>query len=555
MARWLIRARPHRPVIVLCMAYVMLAFAWLLSTPPGGAPDEPAGLIKAMALAGGDVVGSTVVWPDPARNVVEQQYRDVTRRADVPANLRPDRQIPCYAFDPDASAVCLGDESTTDPRWSADPAQRLATAPDDLAATIGRLEVGTGSDGRPQLVGTSYIGTYQPFVFLPAGVLARLAESPEEAAYLGRIGNLMLSSTLLILGLLLLWDARCPAVLIGGLAAVTPMTLFLCGTLSSSGPEIAAGICVVAGILRVSRGVPPGPWIWSAIGAGGVVLASARALGPIWIVAATAFAVTLLGRHEAWRLARHGGRGAAAACTATAVATVVGLAWQLVVQPGAGLSLRDIPGYLAAASRELSTYYGEMIGNFGWLSQPLPPWGLWAWAGVLGVMIVIGVALGAARERVVLVGALVAAVALSIVISAVVGYPLYSRLQGRWVLPFAVAVPLTAGHVLRRIEARRHLVLAGVGLVVVAVTTAAAQGAGLWMSARRHAVGRAGPLQFLGRSEWVPPGGWAPTLVVGLVGLGLMVAAAADAAWRLVHDPRVEGAGHANASASQCSDR
>ena len=442
--------RRHRPAVVLCAAYVMLASAWLLSTPPEGAPDEPAGLIKAMALAGGQVVGPSVVWPDPARNETEQQYRDVTRRADVPTRLRPDRQIPCYAFDPNTSAACLGDDSMADPRWSANPADRLATTADDLVATIGRLEVGTGPDGHPALVATSYLGTYQPFVFLPAGLLARLATTPDQAGYLGRIGNLMLSSMLLTFGLLLLWDPRRPAVLVGALVAVTPMALFLCGTLSSSGPEIAAGVCVFAGILRLGRPEPSGPVAWLAIGTGGVVLALAHALGPVWIVAATAFALAWLGRHKAWRVVRHGGRSAAAALSTTAVATAIGLAWQLVVQPGTGLSLSDLPGHLRSASGELSLYYHEMVGNFGWLTQPVPQWALWVWTGLLATLIVLGVACGGTRERFVLVGAVAAAVALSIVISAVVGYPLYSRLQGRWVLPFAVVVPLAAGDVLRR---------------------------------------------------------------------------------------------------------
>ena len=357
---------------MLCAAYVMLAVAWLLSTPPGGAPDEPAGLIKAMAIAGGQVLGPEVVWPDPARNQMEQQYRDVTRRADVPTRLRPSRQVPCFAFAPNMSAACPGGSWTTDPRWSGNAAERLATSPVDLEAIIGRLEVGGGPGGRPAIFGTSYLGTYQPFVFLPAGVLARLGTTPEEAGYLGRVGNLLLASMLLTFGVLLLWDPRRPAVLAGALVAVTPMVLFLCGTLSSSGPEIAAGVCVFAGILRLGRPERSGRLVWLAIGAGGVVLALARTLGPLWIVLAAAFALVWLGRHEAWRIVRQGGRSASAAICAIAVAATIGLAWQLVVQPGTYLAVSDLPTFLRRASGELPVYYKEMLGNFGWLSQPLP---------------------------------------------------------------------------------------------------------------------------------------------------------------------------------------
>ena len=379
---------------MLCAAYVMLAVAWLLSTPPGGAPDEPAGLIKAMALAGGQVLGPELVWPDPARNQVEQQYRDVTRRADVPTRLRPDRQIPCFALAPNLSAACPGENSTADPRWSANPADRLATSPDDLVATIGRLEVGAGPDGRPAIVGTSYLGTYQPFVSLPAGVLARLGRTPDEAGYLGRIGNLLLASMLLTSGLLLLWDPRRPAVLAGAFVAVTPMVLFLCGTLSSSGPEIAAGVCVFAGILHVGRTEQSGRLVWLAIGTGGVVLALARSLGPVWVVMATAFALTWFGPHKAWRVVRQGGHSAAAAISATAVAAAVGLAWQILIQPGTGLDLSDLPGFLRLATGELPLYYSEMVGNFGWLTQPVPQWAVWVWTVLLATMIVLGVAVG-----------------------------------------------------------------------------------------------------------------------------------------------------------------
>ena len=69
------------------------------------------------------------------------------------------------------------------------------------------------------------------------------------------------------------------------------------------------------------------------------------------------------------------------------------------------MSLSDLPGYLRSASGELSLYYHEMVGNFGWLTQLVPQWALWVWTGLLATLIMLGVAFGGTRQRFVLVGA------------------------------------------------------------------------------------------------------------------------------------------------------
>ena len=90
----------------------------------------------------------------------------------------------------------------------------------------------------------------------------------------------------------------------------------------------------------------------------------------------------------------------------------------------------------------------------------------------------------------------------------------------RWksVLPVAVLLPLLGGFVLYRAGAPTRADVFLVGLAVGAMQFAA-----FWENARRYAVGRHGPLDFVDMARWSPPGGWLMWLVVAALGAALIV--------------------------------
>ena len=119
------------------------------------------------------------------------------------------------------------------------------------------------------------------------------------------------------------------------------------------------------------------------------------------------------------------------------------------------------------------------------------------------------------------------------------GFPM----QGRYVLPVVVAVPLLAGELVFRNRGRlpgsRHIPL----LPLVTLVAAAGHFAGWAVNARRSAVGFLGPLWFSGHSQWQPPLGWGPWLVVALTGALLLVAAGLTAYFERPDIPLVLRAG------------
>jgi hypothetical protein len=128
------------------------------------------------------------------------------------------------------------------------------------------------------------------------------------------------------------------------------------------------------------------------------------------------------------------------------------------------------------------------------------------------------------RDRLVLAGTVAAGVVVSIVVFVTVartGFPM----QGRYVLPVVVAVPLLAGELVFRNRGRLPILLRIPLLALVAVVAAAGHFAGWAVNARRSAVGVLGPLWFSGQSQWQPPLGWGPWLLVSVIGSFLLVAA------------------------------
>ena len=79
---------------------------------------------------------------------------------------------------------------------------------------------------------------YPPVVPFILGSVARLGNNPDAALYLGRLASVLICMTILAMALILV--ARGWA-LVGLLAAMSPMVVFLAGSMSADGIEAAAG--------------------------------------------------------------------------------------------------------------------------------------------------------------------------------------------------------------------------------------------------------------------------------------------------------------------------
>ena len=387
--------------------------------------------------------------------------------------------------------------------------------------TMGREVTGAcldrPSDVPPRDELGTYIGTYQPFVYVPIGLAARAGQGAEGAVRLGRAGALALSLGLLILAVWLLWDPRSPATSLAGfVAAVTPMVVFTASVLSPSGPEIAAAVCFAAALLRIARAETAPGWVWAAAGAAGVTLALARALGPAFVLLLLVTVALLVGPRVALERARRGGRPAFVAGAAVVAASALSTWWEFTYQPRPSPSGQSLVDALGPSLENLPTIFRHAVGVFGALDAEMPTVGYLLWAALLLALLGAAVDVGSRRDRLTLGG--LAAGTLVVVLGMSLVYREIGPLQGRYALPFLVLLPLWAGEVLHRGRERLARVTMRRLTLGLFATAATVHLLGWYANAQRFAVGEAGSWLYPLDSDWSPPLGWLPWLVLAAAG-------------------------------------
>ena len=477
-------ANPRRLVL---LGWVLLSVAWIFGSPEFAGPDERSHYLRSVEVGRGNLI--TERRPDLARGENERQIAwnlQFTYEARVPARLGPPDHE-CWTSRSETDASCI--ESFRPP-------------PDAFTTTMP-------------------VGNYQPLPYLAPGLATRIADSPGAADRLARVLNALLTLTLLWVALRMAWSPDAgPISLLGLVVAVTPMAIFCGSMLNGSGPEIAAAIAFTAALLRLRRdpACARSPGVWLGIGAAGAVLALTRTLGPAYLLLCAAAVLALGGHRPALKFLRGRGRPAIAALVAILVAVGLNRAWERAHGPEATTGFANLRAVLDEAVGEWWRASSELIGKFGYLEYRLPAIAYVAWFAIGFALLVAALLVARRRERLVLVATFAVALVLPMLMWIYAIRQTGFGLQGRYVLPALVVVPLLAGELVRAHAAAlgervRRALLVGVPLVAAAVHLLAF----LW-AARRAAVGTDGPLVFLGDSGWSPPLGWLPWLTLALLG-------------------------------------
>lgn len=485
--------RARLALLVLAMSFAGLVTCWAVANPIGSAPDEPAHYIKALAVGQGEWLGTRVTPGEQAvfGRAVQAALNQLplatqlTRRVTIPAALEPD-SAGCTAFNP-APATCAYHPGAPGAQW------------------------GHGSTAY------TYLGTYQPFVYVLPGIAMHAATTPLRAFIIGRLTFGAIALLLIAAGSFLCFEIAPRRVMLVGLAvAITPMVVFTSATVSASSTEIAAGVAAFGAVLHLAYGGARTRLAWVSLAVGGATLAVSRTLGPLWVVIVLATGVSLLRWAPARELVRRSRRWAFPAGAVVALACAVGLGWQVAIQPRPSLSLHAVGLAFLHGFDGISASLQQEIGVFGWLDTSQVGLSYIIWGAIVWSLVTLALVLGSRRERLTL-GVLVAVnMLLTPVLYAVVAAPAGGGVQGRWLLPVAVAVPLLAGAVVAR-NARISDRATNALSVAVVATAAVVQFLAFYQNGRRYAVGPSGALLYFRSSLWIPPGGWLVWLVVALV--------------------------------------
>lgn len=472
-AEHLMPQRRHRSAtgIIAFAGVCLVLVCWAAAIGRYGGPDEPAHVLRAHAVAHGDLLGAPASGLPPG-------YRTVT----VPPGLGTGDPA-CYRHDPARSSGCA--------------------VPEDQERDV---SVATSAGTNPPL--------YYALVGLPPRMLGR-ADDP--LAY-------RLSAVALVAGVLGMVVARLRPRGHGALvvpALVPPSCWFLWSVVNPNALEIALVALAATGIASSGSGElvarRSSAW-WVSL-----PLAMAVAIRPI----AFLWALTVLVLVELHQRPRTTGGPAAARRRRSvlwgpvAAATLAVVAWSawvgLVVDDARTASSGSWSAAIGVSIGGLPRTGLELVASMGWLEYWAPWFAVAAWAAAAAVTAATRPHAASGTWMTVGSALILVPVSFEVVLHERVGH----IWQGRYSLPvaaIAIVLALTsdrsAPHRVSRFVAGT---IAGISACAVIVT--------FWALARRYAVGVDGSWWFHGAdrtTRWLAPGSWVivhTAVVVLLVGL------------------------------------
>jgi hypothetical protein len=454
---------------------------WAFASPLGSVPDEPSHAIRAAAVVRGEI--STPAWTDNTSMV----------SAEVPAYVAHMHERTCYATRAEIPASCV---------------VPVAGDPDALVTT------GNSAGANSPL--------YYAIVGLPTLVL-----SGDAALYGMRLVNALLCAGLLALAFMQVSQlARSRWTLLTTAIAVTPMIVYLAGSINPNALEAASATALFVTLTAAFRAESSRRVLWERIAIAAlsvVLLVNTRSIALLWVLVVLGAALAL-GRAEVIRpLLR---RPAAWVLLALAgLASVAALLWyanppDTAPQAFSGTGTNAVSAFIAMLVRTFDFSDG-LVGIFGWLDTPAPAFTVIVWSAAIIVALVLALLWGAQRSRWVVIGLLAVLVLMPAVTQAILAPQFGFIWQGRYMLAVFACLLVACGIAL---DDANDAPLTSRLKAVVAITVGALAIGHLWSfvwALRRYVVGAGGSLgDMLANAPWQPPLGWIPLTVLMAVALG-----------------------------------
>ncbi len=459
---------------------LVLVMSWAMGVGRYGGPDEPAHVLRAAAVARGDVFGRPVAG-------LPSGYRVVT----VPAALVTGDPA-CYRHDSTVTSKCATEPGTGLPDSSRDETAQAATS----------------------------AGRYPPLYYLLIGGPVRLLGGEDEVFWYRAVAALWNSIVVMCVVMRLRLLGRRAVVVV---AAITPSAWFLIGVVNPNGFELVLAWLAWVGVARWVIGPSIRQAWWVA-----VPLALAVACRPVaLLVSLTVLTMIELLRRPTWRQR-----------LILWSPVVAAAGWLAVWNLATGLHIDDPRtagnGSIGDATRQaiddVTHTVFELVASLGWLEFSAPAATVAAWLLGIGVAVAwlraTGLrAPGALETGATRMGAVASATVLAaaVVIVPVIFEVVFHRTlgpiwQGRYSLPTATGI--VALLLIARAESGRRgraitpamTMLAGGMLIVMVVVAVAVEITTFWWVLRRYSVGTDGPWSLrpaaFSASGWLSPRTW-----------------------------------------------
>ena len=479
-ATMLTTSRPPRwRVFGIVFAVVSaLMTCWVFATPLMAVPDEPAHAIRAAAVVRGQITAppsEDFPWMMEAR---------------VPRYVAHSSTLTCFAFDPSIPASCQ---------------RSLEGDPDEF------VRAATSAGPNSPL--------YYAIVGLPTHFL-----SGDAGLYGMRIVNALLTAGLLALAVMCLSQlGRARWVYAAAVAALTPMVLFLGGSINPNSIEIAAAAALFASLSLVVRQSSGRRVLWEhafIVVASAWLLINTRSIALLWLVLILGIALVMSNPVVIRELVRRAATWVALGLSAAAALAAV--YWYTRPQPSAPEG--DLPPAYAMGESFITgvrimidrgvDYMAGWIGLFGWVDQPAPSLAIVIWTVALGAVIAAALLIGRGRTRL----AVILLIAVSLVVPPIVQGILLADYgliwQGRYMIAIYTCLVLGAGIALDDATRRRGSPTAARVVTVGFWTLAVGHVLTFVWVMRRYVMGVDSWLDMIRAPLWQPPLTWIGLTVV-----------------------------------------
>lgn len=463
---------------------------WGLASPLGSVPDEPSHAIRAAAVVRGEPVSQP--WAEHPSLAF----------AAVPRYVAELRDRTCFAFHPQTSAAC---------------ATFAADDPNEIVST------GTSAANNGPLF-YAIVGT--PTLFLTGDIALYGMRFVNAILCAGLLAAIFMQVSLFIISR---WTTAAVAL------AVTPMMLFLGGSINPNGVEAASVGLLFVTLLGILRSPSTRRILWErsvTIVVAVVLLVSTRSISLLWLLAVIAAALVFSNRSVFRVLVRR--PPAWIAFAVSAVASFGALVWfsnppNLLEIPLAGAGTKPGTAFVSMLARSFD-FSASYVGIFGWQDTPSPSFTILVIGSAVVILVLVAFIWGTGRARWVALGFGGLLLLVPPVTQAVVAPHLGYIWQGRYMLAIFVCFLISCGMAIdEAIIGRALLGRSRVALIVGVTLIGLGHFASLETTLRRYMVGDHGAIQsMILAPEWQPP-------------LGLAVLTLAMIAWASIATSAVVG--------------
>lgn len=313
---------------------------------------------------------------------------------------------------------------------------------------------------------------YNPVFYWLVGTPARMSEGA-QSLYLMRVAGSLLCSILIgaAAWVTALWArTRWPLVALG--TALTPVVFYSTAMPAPNGVEMAASLCLWAGLLGLGtrsglKHARPSLWVMSV---GAIVLSTVRSLGPAWLMLGVAVGLLLFTSETRKALRRYLTLGLTL-LTLVASAVVGGVLWSLSQKTN---QFDPTPGTdwvspWAPSATQIPLWFMQSIAAFPTRNEPAPAVVYVCGSMTFLMLMIAGLRAASRRLRRVMVLAILLSLAVPYAITVLSLNGGGFVWQGRYTLPFSFSTVLLAGLALE-LKTFRHRLLGPLALCAYLLT-------------------------------------------------------------------------------------